>query len=40
LTLKLGNAWQASLFKTEVILPLNIADLLDNEVQNLSGGEL
>ena len=40
LTLKLGNAWQASLFKTEVILPLNIGDLLDNEVQNLSGGEL
>ena len=28
------------MFKTEVLLPLNINALLDNEVQNLSGGEL
>jgi len=28
------------LFRTEVIIPLDIDSLLDNEVQNLSGGEL
>lgn len=38
--LKLRDTWQSSLFRTEVIIPLNIDDLLDNEVQNLSGGEL
>lgn len=39
-TLKLGATWNQSLFKTEVILPLNVTELLDNMVQNLSGGEL
>lgn len=38
--LKLRDTWQSSLFRTEVILPLDIDSLLDNEVQNLSGGEL
>ena len=38
--LKLQETWQSSLFKTEVLMPLNIEGLLDNEVQNLSGGEL
>lgn len=28
------------MFRTEVIIPLDIDSLLDNEVQNLSGGEL
>jgi len=37
---KLKGAWQAPLFKTEIIIPLNIGPLLDQEVQNLSGGEL
>jgi len=39
-TLKLQTTWQSSLFRTEVILPLDIDSLLDNEVQTLSGGEL
>jgi ATP-binding cassette subfamily E protein 1 len=30
----------SSIFKTEVLIPLNIDDLMDNEVQTLSGGEL
>lgn len=30
----------APLFQAEVIKPLKISELLDNEVQNLSGGEL
>ena len=38
--LKLKTTWSSNLFKTEVLVPLNIDDLLDNEVQNLSGGEL
>ena len=38
--LKLRDTWQSSLFRTEVIIPLDIDNLLDNEVQNLSGGEL
>lgn len=38
--LKLKDSWNASLFRTEVILPLDIDSLLDNEVQTLSGGEL
>ena len=38
--LKLKDSWQSSLFKTEVLMPLNIEALLDNEVQTLSGGEL
>ena len=37
---KLGNAWEASLFKTEVLIPLDIESLQDNLVQTLSGGEL
>ena len=37
---KLGNAWEAALFKTEVLGPLDIESLLDNDVQTLSGGEL
>lgn len=38
--MKLKDTWQSSFFRTEVILPLDIDSLLDNEVQNLSGGEL
>lgn len=30
----------SSIFKTEVLIPLAIEDLMDNEVQTLSGGEL
>lgn len=37
---KLKGSWQTPLFKTEVLLPLQINTLLENEVQNLSGGEL
>ena len=37
---KLKDTWNSSLFKTEVLIPLNIESLLDNEVQTLSGGEL
>lgn len=37
---KLKDSWHSSIFKTEVLIPLNINDLLDNEVQTLSGGEL
>jgi len=37
---KLKDSWSSSLFKTEVLIPLNIESLLDNDVQNLSGGEL
>ena len=40
LYLKLGNAWESPLFRTEVLCPLDIDPLLDNEVQTLSGGEL
>ena len=29
-----------NIFKTEVLIPLNIEPLFDNEVQTLSGGEL
>lgn len=29
---KLGNAWESPLFKTEVLTPLDIESLLDNEV--------
>ena len=38
--LKLGTAWENAHFKTEVLNPLDIESLLDNEVQTLSGGEL
>ena len=37
---KLSTVWETSLFKTEVIIPLDLEPLLDNEVQTLSGGEL
>lgn len=37
---KLKDSWSSSIFKTEVLMPLDIESLLDNEVQNLSGGEL
>jgi ATP-binding cassette subfamily E protein 1 len=37
---KLGNAWESALFKTEVLTPLEIESLLENDVQTLSGGEL
>jgi ATP-binding cassette, sub-family E, member 1 len=36
----LGNAWETALFKTEVLVPLDIEPLLENDVQTLSGGEL
>lgn len=38
--LKLKTSWHTSIFQTEIIKPLNISELLDNEVQTLSGGEL
>lgn len=37
---KLKESWQAPLFKTEVMNPLDMESLLDNDVQTLSGGEL
>ena len=37
---KLKENWSSSIFKTEVLIPLDIDSLLDNDVQNLSGGEL
>ena len=37
---KLKDSWNSSIFKTEVLLPLQIESLLDNDVQTLSGGEL
>mmetsp|Transcript_15214 Transcript_15214/g.14791 ORF Transcript_15214/g.14791 Transcript_15214/m.14791 type:complete len:156 (+) Transcript_15214:1071-1538(+) len=37
---KLQQTWETSLFKTEVLIPLDIEPLLDNQVQELSGGEL
>ena len=38
--IKLKDVWTTSIFKTEVIGPLHIEELLENEVQTLSGGEL
>lgn len=40
LSLKLKASWEAPVFKTEVLRPLDIEKLLDNNVQTLSGGEL
>lgn len=40
LSTKLKDSWNSSIFKTEVLIPLNIEEILDNEVQTLSGGEL
>lgn len=37
---KLKDSWNSSIFKTEVLMPLQIECLLDNDVQTLSGGEL
>ena len=37
---KLKDKINSSIFKTEVMIPLAIESLLDNEVQTLSGGEL
>lgn len=37
---KLKEKMNSNIFKTEVLIPLNIEDLMDNEVQTLSGGEL
>ena len=37
---KLKDAWSTSIFKTEVLGPLDIEPLLDNAVKTLSGGEL
>ena len=37
---KLKDAWSTSIFKTEVLVPLDIEPLLDNAVKTLSGGEL
>lgn len=37
---KLKESWAAPLFKTEVLNPLDMDSILDNDVQTLSGGEL
>ena len=37
---KLKDAWNSNIFKTEVLNPLCIEELLDHEVQTLSGGQL
>jgi len=37
---KLKDSWNSAIFRTEVLNPLRIDDLLDNTVQTLSGGEL
>jgi len=38
--LKLKESWNSAMFKTEVLIPLKIDNVLENEVQTLSGGEL
>lgn len=38
--IKLKQSWTSAIFKSEVLNKLDIDPLLDNEVQNLSGGEL
>ena len=38
--MKLNQAWTQSLFKTEVLIPLDIESILDKDVQTLSGGQL
>jgi ATP-binding cassette, sub-family E, member 1 len=40
LEVKLGDKWNNPVFKTEIVKPLDIEPLLDNDVQTLSGGEL
>jgi len=37
---KLSHTWQHPQFMTDVVRPLLVEDLLDNEVKHLSGGEL
>jgi len=37
---KLSHTWQHPQFMTDVVKPLQIEDLLDQQVQTLSGGEL
>lgn len=37
---KLSHSWQHPQFMTDVVKPLQIEDLLDQQVQTLSGGEL
>ena len=37
---KLSNTWENPLFKSEVVIPLDLESILDNDVQTLSGGEL
>lgn len=37
---KLQNTWENPLFKSEVVIPLDLESILDNDVQTLSGGEL
>lgn len=37
---KLKENWNSSIFKTEVLIPLDIDSLMDHDVQTLSGGEL
>jgi ATP-binding cassette subfamily E protein 1 len=40
LTSKLGNTWQHPQFMTDVVRPLTVDDLLDQQVNILSGGEI
>jgi len=37
---KLSHTWQHPQFMTDVVRPLLVEELLDNEVKHLSGGEL
>ena len=37
---KFGDGWLKSIFKTQVMIPLDIEPLFDRAVNNLSGGEL
>lgn len=37
---KVGNNWQTPTFISEVTKPLKLDNIIDNEVQKLSGGEL
>jgi ATP-binding cassette, sub-family E, member 1 len=40
LEIKLGDNWNDPVFNTEVLKPLSIEPIIDNEVQTLSGGEI
>ena len=37
---KFGDGWLKSIFKTQVMIPLDIEPLFDRAVNTLSGGEL